>query len=102
MRRNHTIDREAISKLSEALSLLRANGFESLLEATVYFSVLEAELAGAYLDVTAGARLTGTPISTFSRIAWNLHERGLIHYERDATDRRRRVMRANLDTALRG
>ena len=93
------LDREAISKLSAALSLLRENGFESLLEVTVYFAVLEAELAGSYLDVTACATLTETPLSTFSRIAWNLHERGLIRFEGDARDRRRKVMRANLDTA---
>ena len=99
MRRRHTIDRGAISKLSRALDMLRANGFESLTEAAIYFSVVEAELAGNYLDVSTGAKLTETPVSTFSRIAWSLHERGFFRYERDAADRRRRVMRANLDAA---
>src|SRR5690349_19405251 len=81
-----TLDREAISRLSEALGLLRSNGFESLLEATVYFVVVEAELAGSHIDISTGAQRAEAPISTFSRIAWSLYERGLIRYEPDVLD----------------
>ena len=97
-----TLDREAISKLSEALQMLRSNGFESLLEATVYFIVVEAELAGSYIDISTGAQRADAPISTFSKVVWTLYERGLIRYEPDVTDRRRKVLRANLDMSALG
>lgn len=88
-----------ITATAAALRLLKAKGFSTLEEAVVYFGLAEAQLQGASHDICAGATLSCMPLSTFSRIAWSLHERGFLEYEPDPTDRRRKVLRVQMVAA---
>ena len=92
------MNKKEIDRLSNAVTALRANGFESLTEADVFCRAAGGLPNGEPLDVSEICRATGLPISTGSRLVWGLHERGLLEYVPHATDRRRKLIRAKVET----
>ena len=83
-----------VLEVAAALRVIAANGFTSLDEARIFFSIAVAQIEGREHDVSSAAKLVGMPLSTFSRVAWGLHERGLLTYEATSSDRRRKYLRA--------
>ena len=91
------MNKKAVEQLTEVVTALRTNRFESLAEAAVFCEAAIATVDGKLCGVTEIGRATRLPYSTVSRLIWNLSERGFLEYERDASDRRIRRVRARLD-----
>jgi DNA-binding MarR family transcriptional regulator len=86
----------AMRQMAAAVATLRTNGFASLAEADVFCTAAVSEVAGVRMSLTDIVESTKLPFSTASRLAWDLHERGLFSYEEHASDRRRKLIRANI------
>jgi DNA-binding MarR family transcriptional regulator len=91
------MNKKDIERIGGAIVAMRANGFTSLEEAWLFFTAAAAQLNGGTLDVSGLRDGTGIPMSTASRILWTLHERGLLSYQPDAGDRRRKLIHVNLE-----
>ena len=85
-----------VAQLVAAIALLRLNGFETVSEASLFFTIAAAEFNGGAIDISELSRTLEMPMSTASRLTWLLHERGLVEYESDAADRRRKIVHAKL------
>lgn len=87
-----------IETLAVTVTALRANGFESLTEADIFCTAAGGLPNGEPMDLSEICRALKLPISTGSRLVWGLHERGLLEYVPHASDRRRKLVRAKLET----
>ena len=90
------MDGKVFGQLSEAVTALRANGFETLTEAAIFCAAASATVNGKLSAVTEISRAVKLPNSTVSRLVWILSQRGYLEYVRDARDRRIRRVRAVL------
>ena len=63
--------------------------------------VLEARVLSATsaepVSIATVVKALRSPFSTISRVAWELSERDLLTYERHPTDRRKKLLRSNLE-----
>ena len=91
------MDRKAVEQLTEAVTTLRANGFENLSEAAIFCAAASATVNDKLVGVSDLSRATDIPMSSASRYVWMLHERGLLEYTTHGRDRRLKLMRARLD-----
>ena len=91
------MNKKAVEQLSNAVTALRANGIETVSEATVFCAAATATANGAPSGVSEISRATKLPISTVSRLIWDMSRRGLLEYMTDSKDRRKRLVRAKLD-----
>ncbi len=91
------MNKKGVDQLSDAVTALRTNGFESLTAAALFCVAASATANGAPIGVSEISRLTKLPISTVSRLLWEMSQRGLLEYTTHITDRRMRLVRANLD-----
>lgn len=91
------MNKKAVEQLADAIRQLRANGFESLSEAAVFFTAATATVNDALYGVTEISLASDLPNSTVSRLVWVLSERGLLEYTSHAKDRRIKLVRARLD-----
>jgi len=87
----------AVHQIHAAITMLRANGFDSLGEAAVFSTAAIAHVDGKPVGLSDIVRSLKMPFSSASRLAWGLVERGLLSYESHASDRRRKVIRANVE-----
>jgi len=87
--------KQQIRSMAQACRQLHELGFNTVAEALVFFATAEAT-NGTAPNVTAIRDRTGLPMSTVSRVAWGLRDRGLFDYEPDPKDRRQTVVRANV------
>lgn len=76
-----------------ALTKLQAKGIETVTEVLVLFFVVEAAEPPTLADVTRELRM---PFSTVSRILYGLHQAGFISYLNHKTDRRKKLLTADL------
>ena len=90
------MNKKTVEQLSEAVTALRANGFETLAEAAIFCAAASATVDGKLSGVTEISRAAKLPNSTVSRLVWTLSQRGYLEYVRDASDRRIRRVRAQL------
>jgi DNA-binding IclR family transcriptional regulator len=91
------MNKKAVEQLSRIVTTLRANGFENLSEVAIFCAAASATLEDNLIGVSDLSRAAGIPMSSASRYVWDLHERGLIEYTPQSTDRRLRLVRAKLD-----
>ena len=91
------MNKKEVEQLSNAVAALRASGFHTLSEAAVFCAAASATAKSTPSGVTEISRVTELPISTVSRLIWQMSERGLLEYATDSKDRRVRVIGANLD-----
>jgi hypothetical protein len=91
------MDKEAVEQISEAVSTLRANGFENLSEAAIFWATASATVNDKLIGISDLSRASDIPMSSVSRYVWVLHERGLLEYTSSSGDRRLKLMRARLD-----
>ena len=91
------MNKKAVEQLSQVVSALRANRFETLTEAAIFCAAASATVDGNLSGVTEISHATKLPNSTVSRLVWDLSARGFLEYERDASDRRIKRVRARLD-----
>ena len=90
------VNKKAVAQLANAVTALHANNIDTLSEARVFCAVATATAEGAPIGITAISRLARLPISTVSRLLWEMSQRGLLEYTTDLNDRKKGV-RANLD-----
>ena len=77
-----------------ALKLLQAKGIQTVTEVLVLFFVAEhAEDPPTLAVITRELRM---PFSTVSRVLYSLHQAGYIQYTNHATDRRKKLLTADL------
>ena len=91
------MNKKDVEQLSNAVTALRASGFETLSEAAAFCAAATATAKGTLSGVTEISRATQLPISTVSRLIWDMSQRGLLEYTTDINDRRMRLVRANLE-----
>ena len=91
------MNKKAVDQLANAVTALRANGFETLSEAVVYCAAATATANGAPSGVSEISRVAELPISTVSRLLWEMSQRGLLEYTTHINDRRRKLVRAKLE-----
>jgi DNA-binding MarR family transcriptional regulator len=91
------MNKKRVEQLSDAVTTLRANGFESLTAAALFCVAASATAKGTPIGVTEISRLTKLPVSTVSRLLWEMSQRGLLEYTTHGTDRRKRLVRVKLD-----
>jgi DNA-binding MarR family transcriptional regulator len=82
----------AFASLADSVALLRTNGFETITEAAIFCAALGEPTTLA--QITKSLKL---PFSSASRIAWALEQRGLLSYHAHPTDRRMKLIRANVE-----
>ena len=92
-----TMNKKDVEQLSSAVTALRASGFETLSEAAVFCAAATATANGKLSGITEISLVARLPISTVSRLIWELSQRGLIEYTTDSKDRRMRRVRAKLE-----
>ena len=92
-----TMNKKDVEQLSNAVTALRASGFETLSEAAVFCAAATATAKGKLSGITEISLVAKLPISTVSRLIWELSQRGLIEYTTDAKDRRMKRVRAKLE-----
>ena len=83
--------RPELAHLPAAIETLRKNGFESMTEAGIFCAVLAEETTIATI-----VKKLKLPFSTVSRVAYALEQRGLLTYTPHPTDRRKKLVHANL------
>lgn len=83
---------------ARTVHMLNASGFETIAEAIVFCEALLPDQT-----LAAVHKKTGMPFSSLSRIAWGLTQapRRLLSYIEHPTDRRKKILRANVE-ALKG
>jgi DNA-binding IclR family transcriptional regulator len=91
------MNKKAVEQLSEAVTTLRANGFENLSEAAIFCAAANATVNDRLVGISDLSRASDIPMSSASRYVWLLHERGLLEYTTRSGDRRLKLMRARLD-----
>jgi DNA-binding MarR family transcriptional regulator len=91
------MNKKRVDQLSDAVTTLRANGFEGLTAAALFCVAASATANGAPIGVTEISRLTKLPVSTVSRLLWEMSQRGLLEYTTHVNDRRMRLVRVKLD-----
>jgi DNA-binding MarR family transcriptional regulator len=91
------MNKKAVEQLSQVVTSLRENRFETLSEAAIFCAAARATVDGTLSGVTEISRATKLPNSTVSRLVWDLNRRGLLEYETDVSDRRVKRVRAKLD-----
>ncbi len=91
------MNKKAVEQLSNVVTALRANGFETLAEAAVFCCAATATAKGKLGTVGELSRITKLPATLVSRVVWDLSQRGLLEYTAHSTDRRRKLVRAKLD-----
>src|SRR5262245_61586252 len=91
------MNKKAVEQLSEVVSALRANRFETLSEAAIFSVAATATADGKLCGVSEISRAVRLPVSTVSRLIWTLSNRGLLEYTSDHRDRRVRLVRARFD-----
>ena len=91
------MNKKDVEQLSNAVTALRASGFETLSEAAVFCAAAAATAKGKLSGVTEISLVAKLPISTVSRLIWELSQRGLIEYTADIKDRRMKRVRAKLE-----
>lgn len=82
----------ALANLAASVALLRTNGFETLTEAAIFCAALAGDQTMA--SIVKALKL---PFSTVSRVAYSLEQRGLLSYAPHPTDRRKKIVRANVE-----
>jgi DNA-binding MarR family transcriptional regulator len=91
------MNKKAIERLSNAVTALRANEFETLAEAAVFCAAATATAGGRIIGVTDIQRATKLPLTTVSRLIRAMNQRGLLEYMTIPKDRRARLVRAKLE-----
>ena len=92
------MNKKAVEQLTEAVTTLRANGFENLSQAAIFCVAAGATVNDRLVGVSDLSRACDIPMSTASRYLWLLHERGLIEYTGPSGgDRRLKLVRVRLD-----
>jgi DNA-binding MarR family transcriptional regulator len=81
-----------MGRIADSVRALRKLGIDSMAEAAVFCE------AASTAESTLGsiARTLTFPVSTVSRVAYALEQRGLVRYEPHPTDRRKKFLRANV------
>lgn len=77
-----------LEALPRVVSILRRNGFDSILEAHVFARVLSAPATLAEIN----REVNGPPFSTLSRVAFSLEQRGFLKYTPHPSDRRKKII----------
>src|SRR5262245_23760703 len=72
------MNKKAVEQLSEAVTALRANRFETLAEAAIFCVAATATVDDKLCGVTEISRAVRLPNSTVSRLVWDLSSRGLL------------------------
>jgi len=88
---------KAIEQISNAVTALRANHFETLSGAAVFCAAASATVNGTLSGVSEISRVTRLPISTVSRLVRQMNQRGLLVYTTHIKDRRKRLVRARIE-----
>ena len=76
------MNKKDVEQLSNAVTALRAIGFETLSEAAVFCAAATATAKGILSGVTDIGRVAGLPTSTVSRLIWEMSQRGLLESRR--------------------
>lgn len=84
---------EDLRQLGAAVRTLQTLNIESVGEARVFAAALEGDDGKTIGEIV---KSTGMPFSTVSRVAWALEQRNLVSYGAHATDRRKKIVRANV------
>jgi len=92
-----TLDKQTVEQLADFVGALRAHQFESLTEAAVFCVAATATMNSQFVSVSDIGRALNLPMSTVSRMIWELSQRGLLAYKANTKDRRSKLVRANLD-----
>jgi len=87
----------AVEQITEAVTTLRAMGFDSLSEAAIFCAAAGATANDKPIGVSDLSRATDIPLSSVSRYVWTLLQRGLLEYTTQSRDRRLRLVRATPD-----
>lgn len=87
-----------VAQFALTVHVLNASGFETVAQAIVFCEALLPDMTLASIH-----KKTGMPFSTLSRLAWDLSQapRRLVTYVDHPTDRRKKIIRANVE-ALKG
>ena len=85
----HTFD---VGQFAFAIHVLNESGFETVAEAIVFCEALLPDVTLADIH-----KKTGMPFSTLSRLAWGLSQRRLLSYVEHPTDRRKKIIRGNME-----
>jgi DNA-binding MarR family transcriptional regulator len=86
------ISTDQAATIVEALDLLSKLGIESIAEAAVFCHAALNKDA----TLTQIVRELRAPFSSVSRVVYQLERRGLVHYDPHPTDRRVKIVRANV------
>lgn len=84
--------RPAIETLRASIVALQAAKIETMAEAAIFCD------AATHPDTTLAGivRRLHVPFSTASRVLWSMSQRGLISYQKHPTDRRKKLIVANV------
>lgn len=84
-----------ITQVAAACGTLRSAGFETINQAALLFEIARMDEAGEAPTMVAVAQRLDMPVSTASRVIWELVKGGWIVQTEHTTDRRIKVLSAN-------
>lgn len=85
-----------ISNVGVAIAALAAADIQTIAEARLYVAVATDETIGKRVSVMNYGKQLGMPLSTISRVSYALVKRNVLSYEDHPTDRRMKLVRADL------
>lgn len=86
------LDKLSVATALTVVALLEGKGVENVNELRTYLHLAEQHLEEKKVTLAEVVKATKMPFSTASRVAWHLHEKGLLKYESHATDRRKKIL----------